>query len=170
MIKNPVTIIGIGLIIFGQLGFFLFNYDCVSNQNCREVLSDTEQMLFPSITVMGALVLSFGIALKAYKKNIPLAQGPVDVNRQTIHAIIPGLDVKAVKQIDKFKPLTIIGFSIVIGVGFGGYGVAYLFDQFSLVTAVFVVIITAGVYSLSISYLVRKWSKEWNKKFENSGF
>jgi len=96
------------------------------------------------------------------------ADGPVDVKRQTIHAIIPGLDYRAVKQINKLRRLTIIGFSIVIGVGFGGYGIAYLLGQFNIVTATIVVIITAGVYLPIQVYLIRKWSKEWNKKFESS--
>jgi len=96
------------------------------------------------------------------------AKGPVNVNRQTIHAIIPSLDGHAAKQIDKLRRLTIIGLSIVIGVGFGGYGIAYLLDQFNIVTAAIVVIITAGVYLPIAAYLVRKWSKEWNKKFESS--
>ena len=38
---------------------------------------------------------------------------PVNVNRQTIYAIIPGLDYHAAKQIDKLRRLTIIGFSII---------------------------------------------------------
>ena len=92
--------------------------------------------------------------------------GPVDVNRQTIHAIIPGLDCRAAKQIDKLKRLTIIGFSIVIGVGFGGYGIAYLLDQYNIVTLAMVVLIVAGVYIPIAAYLVRKWSIEWNKKFD----
>jgi len=94
------------------------------------------------------------------------AKGPVDVNKQTIHAIIPGLDYRAAKKIDKLRRLNIIGFSIVIGVGFGGYGIAYLLDQFNLVTAAIVVIIVAGVYFPIVAYLVRKWSIEWNEKFE----
>ncbi len=93
---------------------------------------------------------------------------PVDVNKQTIHAIIPGLDVKSVKQINKYRQFTIIGFSIVIGVGFGGYGISHLLDQFNMVTAVIVVIIVAGVYLPIMAYLVRKWSIEWNKKFQSS--
>ena len=96
------------------------------------------------------------------------ANGPVDVKKQTIYAIIPGLDYRAVKQIDKWKRLTIIGFSIVIGVGFGGYGIAYLLGQFNIVTISIVVIITVGVYLPIAAYLVRKWSIEWNKKFETS--
>jgi len=92
-------------------------------------------------------------------------KGPVDVNKQTIHAIIPGLDYQAVKQIDKSRRFTIIGFLIVSGVGFGGYGLAYFFAQFNIVTASIVVIIVAGVYLPIAAYLVRKWSIEWNKKF-----
>jgi len=92
------------------------------------------------------------------------AKIPVDVKRQTIHAIIPGLDYRAAKQINKLRQLTIIGFSIVIGVGFGGYGIAYLLDQFNTITIAIVIAITIGVYFTSIPYLVRKWSIEWNQK------
>jgi len=95
------------------------------------------------------------------------ADSPVDVNRQTIHAIIPGLDYRAAKKIDKLRRLSIIGFSIVIGVGFGGYGIAYLLGQYNLVTLAIVVIIVAGVYLPIAAYLVRKWSIEWNKKIES---
>ncbi len=94
------------------------------------------------------------------------SKGPVNINRQTIHAIIPGLDCLAAKKIDKFRRLTIIGFSIVIGVGFGGYGIASLLDQYNIVTLAIVVLIVAGVYFPIAAYLVRKWSIEWNKKFE----
>ncbi len=95
-------------------------------------------------------------------------KGLVNVNRQTIHAIIPGLDYRAVKQINKSRLMTIIGFSIVIGVGFGGYGIAYLLVQYNIVTLVIVAIITLGIYLSSSAHLVRKWSKEWNKKFQSS--
>ncbi len=93
-------------------------------------------------------------------------KGPVNVNKQTIHAIIPGLDYRAAKQIDKLRRLTIVGFSIVIGVGFGGYGIAYLLDQYNIVTLAIVVLIVAGVYLPITAYLVRKWSIEWNNKFD----
>ena len=96
------------------------------------------------------------------------AKGPVDVKKQTVYALIPGLDTKAAKQINKLRRLSIIGFSIVGLVGFGGYGIAYLFDQFNLVNSVIVVAITAGVYLATAAHLMRKWSIEWNKKFENS--
>jgi len=96
------------------------------------------------------------------------AKGQVDVNKQTIHAIIPGLDYRAVKRIDKFRLDTIIGYTIVLGVGFGGYGIAYLLGQFNTVNAIIVVIIVAAIYLPIRAYLVRKWSKEWNKKFESS--
>jgi len=93
-------------------------------------------------------------------------KGPVNVNRQTIYAIIPGLDCLAAKQIDKLRRLSIIGFSIVIGVGFGGYGIAYLFNQYNIVTLAIVVLIVTGIYLPIAAYLMRKWSIEWNKKFD----
>ena len=89
---------------------------------------------------------------------------PVDVNRQTIHAIIPGLDMKAAKRINKYRRLSVIGFSIVGVVGFGGYWIAYLLDQFNIITATIVVIITAGIYLTTAAFLMRKWSIEWNQK------
>ena len=92
-------------------------------------------------------------------------KGPINVNRQTIYAIIPGLDCLAAKQIDKLRRLTIIGLLIVSAVGFGGYGIAYLIGQYNMVTIVIVVLIVAGVYLPIAAYLVRKWSIEWNKKF-----
>ncbi len=94
------------------------------------------------------------------------ADSPVDVHRQTIHAMIPWLDMKAAGRINKLRRLTVIGFSVVLGVGFGGYGVLYLSGQFNIVTATIVVIITMGVYFPIVAYLVRKWSKECNKKFQ----
>jgi len=93
------------------------------------------------------------------------SKGPVNVNRQTFYAIIPGLDCLAAKQIDKLRRLTIIGLLIVSAVGFGGYGIAYLIGQYNMVTIVIVVLIVAGVYLPIAAYLVRKWSIEWNKKF-----
>ncbi len=88
---------------------------------------------------------------------------PVDVYRQTLHALIPGLDRKAAIRINKLRRLSIIGFSIVGAVGFGGYGIAYLIGQFNIITAAIVVVITTGVYLTTAAYLMRKWSIEWNQ-------
>ncbi len=92
------------------------------------------------------------------------SKGPVNINRQTIHAIIPGLDCLAAKQINKLRRLSIIGFSIVGAVGFGGYGIAYLLGQYNIVSLVIVAIITAGVYLPTAAFLMHKWSTEWNQK------
>jgi len=92
------------------------------------------------------------------------AKEPVDIYRQTLHAIIPGLDRRAAIRINKFRRLSIIGFSIVGAVGFGGYGVAYLLGQYNIVSIVIVVIITAGVYLSTAAFLMHKWSIEWNQK------
>ncbi len=73
--------------------------------------------------------------------------------------------MKAAGRINKLRQLTVIGFSVVLGVGFGGYGVLYVSGQFNIATATIVVIITMGIYFPIAAYLVRKWSKEWNKKF-----
>jgi len=92
------------------------------------------------------------------------AKEPVDVYRQTLHAIIPWLDRKAAIRINKLRQLSIIGFSIVGAVGFGGYGIAYLLGQYNIVSIVIVVIITAGVYLSTSAYLMHRWSIEWNQK------
>ncbi len=92
------------------------------------------------------------------------AKEPVDVYRQTLHAIIPGLDRKAAIRINKLRQLSIIGFSIVGAVGFGGYGIAYLLGQYNIVSIVIVAIITAGVYLPTAAYLMHRWSIEWNLK------
>ena len=93
-------------------------------------------------------------------------KGLVNVNRQTIHAIIPGLDYRTVKQINKSRLMTIIGFSIVIGVGFGGYGIAYLLVQYNIVTLVIVAIITLGIYLSSSAHLVQNGPKNGIKNFK----
>ncbi len=92
------------------------------------------------------------------------AKEPVDVYRQTLHAIIPWLDRKAAIRINKLRQLTIIGFSIVGAVGFGGYGIAYLLGQYNILSIVIVAIITAGVYLSTAAYLMHRWSIEWNQK------
>ena len=165
MTKNPILIIGIGITIFGFIGMFVFNYECLSNSNCAEVEKSLLQIIFSPITAIGGGILALGIWQRERKRNIMPANGPVDINRQTLHAIIPGLDTKAIKQINKVRELSIIGFSIIGGVGLGGYCIAHLLDQLNLVTAGIVVLITTVAYLSSTAYLVRKWSKEWNKKF-----
>ena len=97
---------------------------------------------------------------------MPIDQ-PVDVKKQTIHAMIPGLDNKAAKRIGKLKQISVIGLGIVSILGLGGYGILYLYEQFSLVNAIIVVLITAAVYFPITAYLVRKWSIQWNKKLQS---
>jgi len=97
------------------------------------------------------------------KRKCMSVKEPVDVYRQTLHALIPGLDRKAAIRINKLRRLSIIGFSIVGAVGFGGYGIAYLIGQFNIITAAIVVVITTGVYLTTAAYLMRKWSIEWNQ-------
>ena len=115
---------------------------------------------------IGAAIVVIGLMQWSQKLVVLPADGPVDVNRQVLHTFIPGLDTKAAKRINKLKPLSIIGLSIVSGIAFGGYGTAYIFDQFSLINAVFVVLVAAVVYFTCAAYLMHQWSIEWNKKFE----
>ena len=91
---------------------------------------------------------------------------PVDIRKQTIHAIIPGLDLRAAKRIGKARQITIIGTVIALGIAGFGYGVIIFFDSFNLVSISLLLLILVVLYTPIQAYLIRKWSIEWNKKFE----
>lgn len=119
-------------------------------------------------------------------KAISPADGPVNVNRFTLFAMIPGLDTYAVSKIDKKKPaLKITIISIVILFAFSGilmYQMANdpeldaVLDKEIRAELVFekymprilsVIFGFLAIYLPIITYLVRKWSIEWNKQFES---
>jgi len=115
------------------------------------------------------------------------ADGKVSLTRQTIYAFIPILDLYAAYHIKKLRwyLLIMIATGIVIGtitsviapesqeydperlVSFDGnidWGYAILGENPGLSLAI---IIANQAISLAIAvYIIRRWSKEWNKNFE----
>lgn len=115
------------------------------------------------------------------------AEGKVSLTRQTIFALIPVLDLYAAYHIKKLRwyLLIMIASGIVIGtitsviapesqdydperlVSFDGnidWAYAILGENPGLSLAI---IIANQAISLAIAvYIIRRWSKEWNKNFE----
>lgn len=115
------------------------------------------------------------------------ADGPVNVNRYTIYAIIPGLDNHVASKLDKKKFATIYTIIFMACILTLTAIVMYQIsidpeldiemDKIERADRVYekfmpqIVAITLGVLVIHIpiyTYLVRKWAKEWNKQFENS--
>jgi len=113
------------------------------------------------------------------------ADGPVNVSRYTLYAMIPGLDSYAVSRIDKKKPaLKITIISMVALLAFTGIIMYQIANDPELVPGmdkelraemvyekympqiVSVILGFLVIYLPIITYLVRKWAKEWNKKFD----
>ena len=114
------------------------------------------------------------------------AEGPVNVKRYTLYAMIPGLDTYAFSKLDKKKQAFKITIITMIGI-LGATG----FVMFQMTNAVeiqseinkdlrgellyekympqmlLVVIGFLVIYLPIVAYLVQKWSKEWNKQFES---
>ena len=105
------------------------------------------------------------------------AKGKVSLTRQTIYVLIPILDLIAFYKIKHLRKYLLIVYFGVMGIagtaytiivipeswGFNAnYDPYYIFDPVSWALQIPMMAIT---YVISI-YLVRKWSKEWNKQFE----
>lgn len=104
-------------------------------------------------------------------------QKPVSVNWQTLFVFIPFVDLWASYRIQKLRMFLLI---FLVGFGIGStliliavFGVEVFFmedvDEFSSnFTLIGVHIgLTIAQFALAV-YLIRKWSKEWNKKFESA--
>ena len=114
------------------------------------------------------------------------SEGPVNVKRYTLYAMIPGLDTYALSKLDKKKQgfkITIIGMIAILG----ATGVvmfqmandseiqselnkelkAELIYQKFMPQMLLVIFGFLAIYFPIITYLVRKWSKEWNTQFES---
>ena len=88
-------------------------------------------------------------------------QESVSIRRQTVYALIPILYLYAAYKIQKFRWYFVITFTIGIALALGTK--ALLPFPFDLIVEIPV--------ELAVSvYLIRRWSKEWNKSFsENNG-
>ena len=113
------------------------------------------------------------------------ANGPVNVRRYTLYAMIPGLDYYATKQLDKKKPTTII--SVLFMIGLLAFTVIHMYDMLHdpdlspdmtqmerseivyekyMPKTMYAILIFLVIYLPIITYLVNKWAREWNAKFD----
>jgi len=104
-------------------------------------------------------------------------QNPVSVNWQTVFVFIPFVDLWAAYRIQKLRM-----YLLIFLVGFGIAAMLLLFASFGTVN--FFMEDPEVLYSNSLYiggnigmtliqfalqvYLIRKWSKQWNKKFETN--
>ena len=114
------------------------------------------------------------------------ADGSVNVNRYTIYAMVPGLDTYVASKLDKKKFASIYTAIFVVGILALTTIVMYqmsidpelipemdeteraerVYEKF--MPQILAIVLGSIVIHLPIyTYLVRKWAKEWNKKFEN---
>jgi len=113
------------------------------------------------------------------------AEGPVNTNRYTIYAMIPGLDTYVAAKLDKKKFATTYTAIFMVGIlaltGLVMYQMSIdpelisemnktekaeiVYEKFMPQTVA--IVLGSLVIHLPIyTYLIRKWAKEWNKKFE----
>ncbi len=119
-----------------------------------------------------------------FNKKMTPADGPVNVNRYIIYAMIPGLDTYVASKLCKKKFVTI--YTIIFMVGLFASTVIVMYqmsidpelvpemDKMERADMVYekfmpqlvAIVLGSLVIHLTIyTYLVRKWAKEWNKQF-----
>jgi len=101
-------------------------------------------------------------------------QKPVNVNLQTVFVFIPILDLWAFYRVQKLRLallIFLVGFSaaaivmVFATLGPDGFMVEDLDEIYSNSAYIGSSIgLTLAQYGLAV-YLIRRWSKEWNKKF-----
>ena len=121
-----------------------------------------------------------------FGKKMTPSEGPVNANRYTIYAMIPGLDTYVASKLDKKKFVTIYTTIFIVAILATTTIVMYNMsidpqltpdmdktEKADLVYEKFmpqIVVIILGSVAIHFSiytYLVRMWAKKWNKKFEN---
>ena len=114
------------------------------------------------------------------------AESPVDVNRCTLYAIIPGLDYKVASKLNKKKfalIYTLIFMACIsVYVAFSMYDLAnnpelnpeidkekaeIVFQDY-FTQSWYAVLIILAIHLPIYSSLVRKWAKEWNMKLDRN--
>ena len=114
------------------------------------------------------------------------ADGPVNINRFIIYAMIPGFDTYVATKLDKKKFASIYTTIFMAGIlaltAIVLYGMSIdpelipemekteraemIYEKF--MPQMMAIVLGSIVIHFSIyPYLIRKWAKEWNKKFEN---
>ena len=121
------------------------------------------------------------------KRTMSPAEGPVDVNRYTLYAMIPGLDTYVASKLDKKKFVTIYSAIFIVGIltltGLVMYQMSIdpelilemdkveradmVYEKF-MPQVIAIIIGTIVIHFPIYTYLVRKWSNEWNLQFTNS--
>ena len=123
-----------------------------------------------------------------FGKKMSPAEGPVNVNRFTIYAMIPGLDTYVASKLDRKKFATIytlIFMAAILAV------TAILMYQLTtdpvlngdelepqqrvemvnekfMPKIIYVIVVSLVIHLQIFAYLVHKWAKEWNTKFSFS--
>ena len=88
-------------------------------------------------------------------------QEPVSIRRQTVYALLPFLDLYAAYKIQKFRWYFVIIFTI---------GIALSVVLNHLLPFPYNLAVEIPIELVVSVYLIRRWSKEWNKSFsENNG-
>ena len=103
---------------------------------------------------------------------------PVSLMRQTIYAIIPILDIYASYRVKRLRKYLLIMILVSIGIGIAHYAAfpSMTVNQFSdemqplwFDMSFMAVWLAETISSILLAvYLIRHWSKQWNKKFESS--
>ncbi len=121
-------------------------------------------------------------------KTLLPADGPVNVRRYTLFAMIPGLDTYVASKLDKKKFATIYTIVFMAAILAITAVLAYqlttdpilseneiepqkrveMVNEKFMPKIIYVIVISLGIHLPIFAYLVRKWSIEWNKQFEVS--
>ena len=121
-----------------------------------------------------------------FVKKMTPAEGPVNANRYTIYAMIPGLDTYVASKLDKKKFVTIYTTILIVAILGTTTIVMYnmsidppltpdmdktekadlVYEKF-MPQIVVIILGSVAIHFPIYTYLVRMWAKKWNKKFEN---
>ena len=121
-----------------------------------------------------------------FGKKMSPSEGPVNVNRFMIYAMVPGLDTDVASKLAKKKSATIYTIIFMVAILAATTIVMYnmsidpelshdmdkteradlVYEKFMPQTLA-IILGSAATHFPIYTYLVRKWAKKWNKKFEN---
>ena len=121
-----------------------------------------------------------------FGKKMSPSEGRVNVNRFMIYAMVPGLDTYVASKLDKKKFTTIYTIIFMVAILTATVIVMYsmsidpeltpdmekteradlVYEKFTP-QIIAIILVSAAIHFPIYIYLVRKWAKKWNKKFEN---